>query len=77
MFVTCLLVGGPEYAIEISGVTYLFEMHSRLGPLPITELGHKHEFWRVASLWVKQGKSALRTALRFGRNRKSRDRGLR
>ena len=55
MSVACLLTGGPEYVLEIGGESYPFEMHPQLGPLPLTEPGHAHEFWRVASLWVKQG----------------------
>ncbi|HEX2879875.1 MAG TPA: hypothetical protein VHO25_10125 [Polyangiaceae bacterium] len=51
----CLLLGGPQYGIEIGGESYSFEMHPQLGPLPKADLGHKHEFWRAASLWVKQG----------------------
>jgi hypothetical protein len=59
-FIDCFGDGG--YLISIRGKTILFGWSDRFGPLPTTkdgrglELGHKHPFWRAASLWNLQGR---------------------
>jgi len=57
----CLLGGGPEYQIKVSGASYHFEMNSLCGPMPIYKNGNekplesKHKFWTAVSLWAQQG----------------------
>lgn len=61
--VTCFLLGGKNYLIEVNGETIVFEDHPRLGPCPLRKdgrgernLGPRHKFWAAASCWYAQGK---------------------
>lgn len=57
-----MLLGGPDYRIKVGGQVFRFEMHPYCGPMPINRdssekvLPPKHEFWRVVTLWHKQGR---------------------
>lgn len=61
MGVGCLLLGGPEYKIQIGATTYRFEMHCYCGPMPINHDGSErhleptHGFWEIVTFWIKQG----------------------
>jgi hypothetical protein len=56
-----LHIGGPTFRICVRGKIELFEMSSRFGPLPCTQVGserrvgNRHPFWEAVSWWREQG----------------------
>lgn len=55
--------GEAEYLITVRGKDVRFEWSERFGPMPLNKdgseargIGHKHGFWRAASLWNLQGR---------------------
>jgi len=39
MRIACILTGGPDLEIEVSGVVYRFEMHPQCGPMLLGRRG--------------------------------------
>lgn len=52
----CLLLGGPDYVIDVHGRDVKFEWHDYVGPLPPKHIGPRHMFWTVVTWWSRQGK---------------------
>ena len=55
-----VLMGGPEYDIEVNGKRYHFEMHRYCGPVLLKKNGDPSqrqpmEFLEAASFWAQQG----------------------
>jgi hypothetical protein len=52
----CLLLGGPDYTLEVGGKAVKFEWHHYCGPMPSKQLGPRHMFWTAVTWWAQQGK---------------------
>ena len=57
-----VLMGGPDYRIEVNGEVIRFEDHPYCGPCPLNKrgkelrLGPRHKFWSAVTWWYQQGK---------------------
>lgn len=55
-----IMVGGPEFDIQVQGKVYHFEMHRYCGPVWLNKRGDPYayqprKFLHAASLWAQQG----------------------